>query len=187
MPISMTKIRRNHQFPQEKFVSHFPFLERLPERFTNSFADLLIKEFWNLISWQYFGVYRVNGLYNGNYGQWYIQAVWEASIPVWVPKLWHAKNTFQVFFFSVVFQQKLHWCSDQWFHKASNYFKMVNKTNIHTEEKNNETRRQSKRRNCLQKCFHSFKYVIDHANVCFFFLNSLQDCLHSLKENIRNF
>ena len=105
MPISMTKIRHNHQFPQEKFVSHFPFLERLPERFTNSFADLLIKEFWNLISWQYFGVYWVNGLYNGNYGQWYIQAVWEASIPVWVPKLWHAKNTFQVFFFQLYFSK----------------------------------------------------------------------------------
>ena len=40
----------------------------------------------------------------------------------------------------------------------------------------NKTRRgRSKRRNCLWKCFHIFKYVIDHANVCFFFqLN----CLH---------
>ena len=36
------------------------------------------------------------------------------------------------------------------------------------EEKKNETkRRPSKRRNCLQKFFHSFKYVMDHTNVCF--------------------
>ena len=27
--------------------------------------------------------------------------------------------------FSVVFQQKVCWSSDQWFHKASNYFEMT--------------------------------------------------------------
>ena len=44
------------------------------------------------------------------------------------------------------------------------------------EEKKNETQRGwSKRRNCLLKCFHSFKYVIDHAGVRFFFyVNSLR-------------
>ena len=29
-------------------------------------------------------------------------------------------------------------------------------------------------KNCLWKCFHSFKYVIDQANVCFFFLFPLE-------------
>ena len=44
------------------------------------------------------------------------------------------------------------------------------RTKMQTEEKNNETRQgRSERRNCLRKCFHSFKYVVDHANVCFFF------------------
>ena len=99
MPISMTKIRHNHQFHQEKFASHFPFLECLPERFTNSFADLLIKEFWKMISRQYFGLYWVNELCNGNYGQWYIQVVWETSILVWVPKLWHTKKIILGFLF----------------------------------------------------------------------------------------
>ena len=41
---------------------------------------------------------------------------------------------------------------------------------MQTEEKNNERiRGRSERINCLQKCFHSFKYVRDHTNVCFFF------------------
>ena len=45
------------------------------------------------------------------------------------------------------------------------------------EQNNNETkRRQSERRNCLQMCFHLFKYVIVHENVHFlldFFINLL--------------
>ena len=47
---------------------------------------------------------------------------------------------------------------------------------MQTEEKNNETKRgRTERRNCLRKCFHSFKYVMDHANVRFF---SYVDSLH---------
>ena len=44
-----------------------------------------------------------------------------------------------------------------------------------TEQGKYETKRgQSKRRNCQQKCFHSFKCALDQANVCFFFyVNSL--------------
>ena len=38
---------------------------------------------------------------------------------------------------------------------------------MQTVEKNNETKRSLN--NCLRKCFHSFKYIIDHANVLFFF------------------
>ena len=48
------------------------------------------------------------------------------------------------------------------------------------EEKNNETkRRRSERINYLPKCLHSSKYVIDHANVRFFFLIFLRICSHS--------
>ena len=55
---------------------------------------------------------------------------------------------------------------------------------MQTEEKNNGiNNHQRERRNCLRKCFHSFKHVIiDHANVRFFFLISLWTCSHSLNE-----
>ena len=54
---------------------------------------------------------------------------------------------------------------------------------METKEKNNETkRRQSERRNCLQKCFHLFKYLIDSGNVPFFFLISLRTCSKSLSD-----
>ena len=50
-------------------------------------------------------------------------------------------------------------------------------TKTQTGEKNNEAKRsQSKRRNCLRKCFHLFKCIIDHANIRFlsdFFTNLL--------------
>ena len=39
--------------------------------------------------------------------QWCIQAVWETSIPVWLLKLWHLKNTFQVFIFQFSFWNSL--------------------------------------------------------------------------------
>ena len=42
---------------------------------------------------------------------------------------------------------------------------MAYKTKMQTEERNNATKkRQSERRNCLQKCFYSSKYVIDQAS-----------------------
>ena len=51
------------------------------------------------------------------------------------------------------------------------------------EEKNKEkNRRRSERRNYIEKCSHSFKYIIDHPNVRFFFLNSLWACTHSLND-----
>ena len=34
--------------------------------------------------------------------KWCIQVVWETSIPVWAPKLWRPKKTFQVFFFNSI-------------------------------------------------------------------------------------
>ena len=46
------------------------------------------------------------------------------------------------------------------------YFEMAQNTKIQTEEKTNETiRGRREKGNCLQKSFHSFKYVIDHPNV----------------------
>ena len=42
------------------------------------------------------------------------------------------------------------------------------------EKKKMRQRHWSKRRNCQQKCFHSFSYVIDHTSIHFFFyVNSL--------------
>ena len=89
-----------------------------------------------------------------------------------------SKKHFQSFLFSVVFHQKIYWCSDQWFHKVSNYFAMAWKKKIQTEEKNNKKKRcQSKRSNCLQKCFHSFKDIIDHINVHIFLLEFFMNLL----------
>ena len=46
---------------------------------------------------------------------------------------------------------------------------------MHTEEKINETEmlNQKKKRNCPQKCFHSFNYVIDTKVFTFLFVNTL--------------
>ena len=48
------------------------------------------------------------------------------------------------------------------------------------EGKNNDTKIcRSKRRNYRQKCFHSFKYIIYHAN---FLLYVLRSSFHSLND-----
>ena len=87
---------------------------------------------------------------------------------------------FLSFLFSVVLKLKIHPCSNHWFHKAC---EMAEKTKMKTDKKHYETKRRlSKMTNCLRKCFHSFKYVIDHSNVRFFFLTSLQTCSHSLNK-----
>ena len=52
----------------------------------------------------------------------------------------------------------------------SNYTDMVQKTKMHIKEEKNETQKGwNKRINCQLKCFHSLKYIIDHADICFFF------------------
>ena len=61
----------------------------------------------------------------GDKEQGHIQAVWETGILVCMLKLWLPKSTFQILFFLVVFQQKIHWGSSHWFHTAFNYFKMA--------------------------------------------------------------
>ena len=70
-----------------------------------------------------------------------IQAVWETSILVWAPKPWHPKNSFEILF-SVVFQQKICGSSCQLFHNASSYFKMASSTNMQTEKKNNDIKKE---------------------------------------------
>ena len=90
--------------------------------------------------------------------QWRIQAVWETGILVLVSKLWCPKNAFQVFFFQLYFNK-------------NHIDVMINIFKKHLEDKNADRREKqwfwSKRRNYLQKCFHSFKYVINNTNVSF--------------------
>ena len=56
--------------------------------------------------------------------QWCIQVLWETGTPGWVAKPWSPKNN-SIFLFSMVFQQKIHWSSDQRFRNASNYSEMA--------------------------------------------------------------
>ena len=39
--------------------------------------------------------------------------------------IWNTKKPFSSFHFSVLFQQKIRWGGDQWFHNASNYFEIA--------------------------------------------------------------
>ena len=103
--------------------------------------------------------------YSGRLGDWYTGLG---------ARVWAQKHS--VFFFSVVFQQRIHRSGDQRFDNATIYFEMAWKPKMQREEKNNQTIRGRKdTKNCLPKSFHSFKYVIDHANVRFFFYIN---CLH---------
>ena len=84
---------------------------------------------------------------------WRIQVVWETGILVWAPKLLHRTKHFQVFYFSVVFQQEMCWSGDQWFHNASLYFEMAENTKMQTEEKNNEAKRLKRNKKLARKVF----------------------------------
>ena len=101
------------------------------------------------------------------------------GILVWVPKLWHQKNTFQVFFFQLYFNKK--------------YFEVaINDFAVHLiilkwlrrqkwkQKKNTKMCCQTKEE-IVYECFHSFKYIVDHANVRFFLI-SLRTCSHSLND-----
>ena len=54
--------------------------------------------------------------YSGWLGDWYT-GLGAQSLTI--------KKHFSSFLFSVVFQQKICWSSDQWFHNASNYIEMA--------------------------------------------------------------
>ena len=43
-------------------------------------------------------------------------------------------------------------------------------------------KKSKRKKNCLRKYFHSFKYLLDHANVHFFLLISFRICSHSLND-----
>ena len=77
-----------------------------------------------------------------------------------------AQKTLQVFFFRLYFSKK-------YVELAINYFGVhliVSKWLRRQKcRRNRKTMRQRGRseEETVQKCFHSFKYIIDHANVCF--------------------
>ena len=97
---------------------------------------------------------------------WYFK-LWIRPLPVMYPdrKLWHPKNTFQIFFFQLYFNKK-------YFEVAINDFTMhliISKWLRIQKWKTMRQRGWSKSRNCQQKCFHAFNYVIDHVSIHFFF------------------
>ena len=104
------------------------------------------------------------------------------GIPVWAPKMWRPKNTFQVFFFQLYFIKKYIDVAINDFTKHLIRNGLEDKIADRREKQRRGKKRWSERRNCLRNCFHSFKYIIDHANVRFFFLNSLWACSHSLND-----
>ena len=107
--------------------------------------------------------------------QWRIQAILETGIPIWASKLCPLKSTFQVFFFQLYFNKKnmLNWWSMIlqciWLFKNGLEYK-----NADRREKQWDIWVWNKRRNCQQKCIHSFNCVKDHKHICFsFYINSL--------------
>ena len=108
-----------------------------------------------------------------------IQAVCETSIPVQAPKLWLPKNT-QGFFFQLLSNKKM-LNSNQWFYNLI-ISKFLIRQKCRQKRKTKTKGRWSKGRNYPQKCFHSSNYVIDLANVYFFFLISLLTRSHLLND-----
>ena len=85
------------------------------------------------------------------------------------------KRYFSSFHFSGVFQQKIRWSGDQLFFKMNLIIsKWLRMEKCRQKRKTMRQRDRSERRIYLRKCFHSFKYVMDHPSICFFFyVNSL--------------
>ena len=108
-----------------------------------------------------------------------IQAVCETSIPVQAPKLWLPKNT-QGFFFQLLSNKKM-LNSNQWFYNLI-ISKFLIRQKCRQKRKTKTKGRWSEGRNYPQKCFHSSNYVIDLANVYFFFLISLLTRSHLLND-----
>ena len=103
--------------------------------------------------------------------QWRIQAVWEAGIPVWAPKLWCPKNTFQVILSQLYFNKYIEVAiNDFTMHLIISKWYWIQKCK--QPRKTMRQIDQSEKRNCQRKCFHSFNYVINHASIRFFFLKS---------------
>ena len=91
------------------------------------------------------------------YLQWRIQAVWETGID-------------KFYFFSCIQQKLVN--SDLLMHLIISKSLVIHK--CIQKKKAMRQRGRSERRNCQRKCFHSFNYIIDHANIrVFFYVNSL--------------
>ena len=110
--------------------------------------------------------------------QWRTQAIRETCILVWSSKLWHPK----VSFFQLHFMKKYVDVAINDFTKHLIISKWLRKTKLQTEGKNKKKKRPTEKRNCLKKCFHSFKYIIDPTIVHFFFFNSLWTWSYSLND-----
>ena len=98
------------------------------------------------------------------------------SIWFWVPKLWHPK-TLQVFFFQLYFNKK---CIELAINDLTMHLiisKWLRNKNVDRREGQWDKKRLKQRRNCLGKCAFSFKYMIDHANVSFFFYVNKLHCI----------
>ena len=98
------------------------------------------------------------------------------------------KNSYQVFFFQLYFNKKRVKVAINDFTMHLNILKWLRRQNCKQKKKNNEVvKGWSERRNCLRNCFHSFIYVLDHANVLFvwFLLHYLLDLFRSLRSSHR--
>ena len=94
------------------------------------------------------------------------QVVWETGKPVWAPK-----QHFSSFLLKLYFNKKYVEVAINDFTMHLIISKWLRNKNADRKEKQRDKktgRRRSERRNCLRECFHSFKYVIDQANVRFF-------------------
>ena len=79
-----------------------------------------------------------------------------------------AKKTFLKFSFFSCISTKVYWNSDNDFSIHLIIWKGLEDKNGDRREKQWYKKPQSERKSCLPKRFHSYKYVIDHANVCFY-------------------
>ena len=99
-------------------------------------------------------------MYSGYLEDWYTSL----GVQTLAPKKHSASDVFQIY-----------WCGNHWFHNASSYFKIVLRI-LKSKQKRKTMRHwvQSKRKNCKQKRFHLFNYVIDRTTIPFlFYVNSL--------------
>ena len=110
------------------------------------------------------------------FSQWHTKAVWETGIPVWAPKLWCPKNTFQVFFFKLYFNKRYIEVAINDFTMYLVIWKWLRIQKCRQKWKAMRQRGQSQIINWQWKCFHSFNYVLDQASVCFFFYVSSLNC-----------
>ena len=87
------------------------------------------------------------------------------------------KKTLQVFFFQLYFNKK---CVEVAINDLTMHLiisKCLRNKNVDRREGEWDKKRLKQMRNCLGKCAHSFNYIIDHANVNFFFYANRLHCV----------